>query len=458
VKLIDKNEGYVAAAGLSIFGRYDKKMENKDNIYDKIKDLILSYCNKSLYCYARGISEQHGFRELKHNKSITRDMLRRKNYNDLTKEMVLYIDSGGFQCALGYIKKSQLDLYIDTYCEFLIENCEHYDWAFSLDMPPFDNLFLDADDMFKINIDSYIRLFGNLPQHVREKLIFVKHFRTPSQYDVWNRIINNKEVMSGFESNYWSVGGIVANLTGEHFIPYISYCIPFSEIFKWCLENDRKEVTIHILGGCSYRDIMYYIFAKRYAELKLGLVVHFTYDSTSLARQVLLGRYVYIINENGRMGKCSFKSDQLKDKVQGMTVNDWIYKCMRDVCEYADIDIEMPKNIYGEKNLNPVAEMLVVTYQVHLFKKMSDIYEKIAYSMTLEEMENQDYFDSKIIDVLFGINDHRYSRKFRSKTNNFHRSVMYLATGDKENNRKVINYYMAKDELKFINDVSVDTF
>ena len=459
--MILKNDGYVSAGGYTIFGQSGKLLvePNGQEKYNTAEELLFHFCNKALISFGEGLGKESKFNPINHVERTFQKLTKARERNSITKKLELYLDSGGFQCAMGYLTKNQLKQFADCYFEFCRDHHDLFDWAFSLDLPPADYLFDGNDEMFEYNKYAYGRLFGELDEQTRKKILFVKHFRTPSQFNVWNRLIDDDVIFKGFNSNYWSIGGIVASLSGESTIPYVTYSLPFAEILTWCREHNKKEVALHILGGCAYRDLFFYALTKRVVKLKMDMNLEITYDSSGLAKQILLGRFINTIEDDGRIDKMSFMSNELDNMwKKGQTVQQHLFSIFEEMFEYTKVKLLLPDKIYGPDKLDYYAETLLLIYQLYTFKKLKDDFEKFAETMELEDFENEERFNQRVIPILLKINNHKISAKFKNKTNNFFISLKYLMEGDRIKNKKYIEYYMSKDEIKFKNGIKIETF
>lgn len=448
--------GYVGVGMGQIFSTNEKRL--KDCF--EYKDLVSVLSNKVLFSFGSGLSKKTvKFNKDKYLKAISSQIKQLKEKSKTSKEMTLYIDSGGFQCACGYIPKNQLKDFVDIYAQFLVNEIDNYDYAFSLDLPPSDYLFDDWDEMYEFNKYSYYKLFVDLPENVRKKIILVKHFRTPSQLNVWHRLLEDENIIKGFNSNYWSIGGIVASSSGDQTIPYITYSIPISDIVEYSLKHNKTQVNLHILGGCAYRDLFYYSLVKKYIKIKTNIDFEFTYDSSGIIKQIILGRYINPITEDGLIQKIFFTSDKMDYKINGKRTEDIVLDEMRKMLKYAKIEnVEIPDKIYLNGKLHPVLEALLTTYQLYTFKKLKNFFDSFCDTLTEEDFDNEDIFKSKTYDILRKINGLKVTTKFKNKTNNLHRSILYVIQGNKEKNIKLIDYYTTKDEIKFGPKVAVDTF
>jgi len=451
--------GYVAAGGFSIYSSILKKIGNEPEKIGVVEKLIMNSSNRVLHSFGSNLNKKKKFNSSNYVETFVNGLNALKDKNSVTKKLKVYIDSGGFQCAMGYLTKNEMKSFVDCYYDFLNNNSTLYDYAFSLDLPPADSLYNSWDDMYDYNYYSYKKLFVESSDEVRKKLLFVKQFRTPSQYYVWNKILNDKDIINSFTSNYWSIGGIVANLGGESAIPYITYCIPFSDIFQWCKNNGKTNIAIHILGGCSYRDLFFYSLVKRYMKLKYNFEVNFTYDSSGLIKQILMGRFINIITEDNTILKLSFLSRLINEKIGShKTVKETLMDSFTRMFNYYNITPLLPDSIYKGDKLNPYAELLLTIYQLFIFDYLKNDYDSFVNNMSLDQFEHEDTFNSIIYDKLLKINGGKLSIKYKNKANNFYRSIQHLNIYDSNKNKELIDHYMAKDEIKFGIGQEMETF
>jgi len=448
--------GYVMVGGGNLFiSNYEKFNDDEKNEYIK---MLKKLTTKTLYSFGSGLSKKtKSVDSDKYCNSMVNTIKKIRSKNKTIGDLItLYIDSGGYQCACGYIPKNEINNFVDSYAQYLEKEYETYDYAFSLDLPPFDNLFTSPDEMYEFNKYSYDKLFS-LPEHVRKKILLVKHFRTPSQLKVWYKLITD-ELLEKFNSDYWAIGGIVASLSGEQGIPYITYSIPLSDIIRHTIQMKRNKINLHVLGGCAYRDIFFYALISRYLKLKKNIDLKFTYDSSGVIRQILLGRFINPIDDEYNIGMLSFKSELMEKKINGMTTNELVRYEIQKMLDWCDVKIEIPKNVYEGDNLEPKMEALLTTYQLYTFTYLKYIFENFVNTITLEEFENEDKFLDKVMPMLYKINRQKYTRKFKNKTYNLHRSILHCLYGTKEKNIQLIEHYTTKDEIKFNDGIVYDTF
>ena len=236
------------------------------------------------------------------------DNMRGKEY---LKDCEIVIDSGAFSLQVGYFDKSEIIPFIDLYNnEFLVKNYEKFKYAFLFDVAPgavecpFDS-FEELRDMadYSYNISS------KLPQEVRDKCLYVHHFRTPKINNIYKDLLNKY----GEKFNNFATGGLVSFSRAGKIPPYIMYIVPLLRVLDHVLERGIKSFRFHVLGGSEWKEILGHKFLERHIKEVFDVDVQITYDSSTLFKTLCMGRYTFFPDhKQKRLSKLSIRS-ALKD-------------------------------------------------------------------------------------------------------------------------------------------------
>jgi len=249
--------GFETIAG--ILDRFIKGPEYNNNFTrSDINRFFSNTCNKFLHSYGQYFREARKYNKYSKKESELFVKCRSFGFFD---DSEFFVDSGGFQISVGILDKVKTDLLFNMYYEFLTEYIDSYNRAFILDVPPGPNckVFSDFDDVYKMNYESYTKA-ANLPSNVRDKIIYVHHFRTPKLWEIYSKILHTDGLFKYF--NYHATGGIVANQSSDMDIPCIIYVIPLIPLVNEVLKNKRTTLHFHILGGSNFREILFYELFK----------------------------------------------------------------------------------------------------------------------------------------------------------------------------------------------------
>lgn len=463
---------YVIAGGfkfISILKRSINEIKEEENIDIDIKN-IEKFCqqnfSKVLYTFASNIVDER-IDDIRNPKKYCRSVsnLLQKSKSLNISNMEKYLDSGGFQISMGHIRKDYIDKFLDTYYNFLNEYTDTFDYAFSLDIPPNETIFNSFDEIKSVNRKSYEKLYYNLSKDVLDKLIYVYHFRTPKINEMWYDITFGKDgIFNNFDIRNWSVGGIVTNAKSDTVMRYVMYALPLTIILKKLIERNVKKFNFHVLGACTYKDILFYSLVEKLIKDKFDIEINITFDSTGLFKQLLIGRFL------------DFKEDGDFNIHKVFVSTKDLYKNNKSYKNYKNIDIcflifdmisekfNMPKlnykSIYNEETgtFYRTAGIYLCMYMLHFYYQLQNdcknLTEDVLYP--LYKINKKD-FDEKIKGILLNLNRNTLSKRIENKLVSFSKSLELIENLDEKYITNIINKYLDKDE--FINLVrKIPTF
>ena len=201
--------------------------------------------------------------------------------NPMFKNMITYIDSGGFQIANGAVDPKDIPRFTDYYIE-LIKN--HGDFVFTMDVPPTEDPHESYDEVYKKNKYTYDRLAG-LDDNIMDKLLCVYHFRTTKIYETWNRLFEEGDYFNKFK--IWSVGVLVGFGTLASRAGIVPYIIPIAKLIKTTKDRGLKQVYIHILGSTAPNDMLLYILLKKLIKDTMDIDLYMTFDSSKIYKGII---------------------------------------------------------------------------------------------------------------------------------------------------------------------------
>ena len=363
-------------------------------------------------------------------------------------------DSGGFQISIGRLTRKESDLLYNMYYEWLEEYHDVYDKAFILDIPPGPGceIFHNFEDVYKLNLESYKRA-QKLPDHIRKKIIYVHHFRTPALWDIYTRILREEDMFNSFE--YHGTGGIVANMASDMSIPCIIYILPLIPLINEAKRNNRNYLNFHILGGANFRDVFFYELFKQVIKDKHNIDLNITYDSSGLYKQVMVGRFIYVKDDTGSIKKMNIKSDNLRCNLNSRmrcTVRDLMQVGFNDVADKWNFKRISIDDVYDTSR-----DTFYEDVKVYLMLYTLDFYAQVQYDMkdaakelyTLYSNGYLQEFNIQCANITRSLNQGKLTKKQIAKSAIVTRSLDILSSLDENYCKNVITKFLSKDE--FIN-------
>lgn len=367
----------------------------------------------------------------------------------------LIADSGGYQISIGRLSRRESMLLYDMYYEWLEEYHQVYNKAFILDIPPGPGceIFHNFEDVYKLNLESYQRA-ANLPDHVRDKIIYIHHFRTPKLWDIYTKILREEDMFDKFQ--YHGTGGIVANMASDMTIPCIIYILPLIPLINEAISHGKDHLNFHILGGANFRDVLFYEMFRITIEKNHNIKLNITYDSSGIYKQVMHARFMYVEDELKNIRKMNIKSDNLQHKfLPRLTVEDTTQKIFDKFADKWNF-----KRISVDGLYDPARNTFWEDVKVYAILYTLDIYSTIQQSMRefaekvypiYESGDRQEFYHEcfKITRVL---NQGNLTKKQSIKAHSIPRSLDVLAKLDEDYCYYLINEFLSKDEFKELDE------
>ena len=378
---------------------------------------------------------------------------------------VFIVDSGGFQASIGSINKKETDILYDIYYnDFLINHKDVYDRAFVLDIPPGPgcNIFSTFDDVYEMNHKSYIKA-ASLPNDVREKMVYIHHFRTPKLWEIYTKIMDENDLFDKFK--YHATGGIVANMASDVSIPCIIYIVPLIPLLARAKKYGRKKLYFHILGGAQYRDVFFYELFKIHVMKIHGIELEITYDSSGIFKGLMQARELPVLLD-GKLTRLDLRTTALDGKQMGLDDDRKVIEIYRstlnELCKFGFKEISLDK-VYSEETGTFLYDVMSYTmlYMLYIYSKAEDYLKSMAseiyklYDPKIEDDEELVPFNQRIHEVIRNMNEGKVTKKASSKSNSVATSLKMLTDLNEEFCKHIVTKYLQKDEFK---DLQPDKF
>jgi hypothetical protein len=449
--------GFVLAAFDTLCKITDRFMKNMRGRWDdnftreQMSEFFSNICTGYLYSYGEDFANRKKFE--KYNAGRYR-IFRKCRETGLFDDAAFIADSGGFQISMGRLTLRESEIMMKLYYDFLREYHSILDRAFILDVPPGPGckIFNCFSDIRRYNLQTYLEA-RDFPDELRNKIIYIHHFRTPKLWEIYTEILREYEMFPHFQ--YFGTGGVVANLQGDMVIPCIIYILPLIPLLNECKKYGRTELNFHVLGGANYRDIFFYQLFRRVIYDAHGITVNFTYDSTAPFKQVMFARYLHVENDIGSIIKMEFKSHLINSRFYGnVRVKDQIQMAVDHLSEEIGIKKINVEDIYDE-NTETLHEDVKVYTMLYILNKFSNVEEMInefldsVYPHYVEG--NYDAFYEEVGPMMIKLNQGKMSKKERTKTASLITSLEMLKNLDEEKCEYIVNKFLSKDEFTELN-------
>ncbi len=438
----------------SILDNFINKHSSGEFFTDKeLKIFVDNSINRFLYSFGNGLSYKTKKISKNHTDKIVREIDKMKSV-PFMEDGIIYIDSGGFQVAMGAIGAKDMPQFIETYHNFLETYSEKFDHAFSLDLPPgpgtASEIFESYAQIEELNRLSYRRT-ANLPQSVKDKMIYIHHFRTPSLYKTWSKFLWDEDLADGFIN--FATGGIVASMSTDMTIPIIIYTIPLSEIVKYALSKNLKAFNFHVLGGANFLDVFYHKLFSYHIKKVHNIDVKITYDSSAIFKALAIGRFIPVFNNDGNLIKMDLRSKNIHLRFDNTcTIEEKVYELLNEIAEiygFAKLNaVDHP--IYDEERgtFSRCIHMYLICYYLHIYRHLEIDSEKFVEEIypSFENNKIQD-FDDRCYKYAQKLNQGKITKKQKSKISSLYRSLKILTNLDRDYNEFLINKFMAADDI-----------
>ena len=454
--MIEKQSGYVLAGFETINGIFKNFMNNTKGRWDEqftveqLNNFLSKKCYGYLHSYGQNFPDKKNIKN--HNKDEAMHFIRAREFGIL-KDALLKVDSGGFQIAVGRLSRKQAKSLFELYYEFLEEYVDVYDRAFILDIPPGEScrVLKDFDDLYDWNYRSYTKA-AELPDNVREKIIYIHHFRSPRLWDVSHKILKESDLYERF--NHFGTGGIVASMRGDINIPCIIYVIPLVTILNETIKHNRNYLDFHVLGGSSFRDVFFYELFKILIKKKHNIDLNITYDSAGLYKAGMMARYIHVV-EGNQIKKLDIRTNALENRfLTSINHQKKFFDALNDMAIRNGFKTLNENEIYGESTFHEEVKVYMMLYCLELYETVQLLLKEKAIEIyKLYEEGNFEEFNIQSELITRNINEGKITRKQRAKSNSIIKSLDLLTDLDEDYCLHVVKRCLARDEfVNLIND------
>jgi len=444
---------YVLAFTSNLIAALETTRKLGSNLDDAV-NFVKYIAPRNLCCFGAGFSKKKKVKSLaKYTEKIIKQhkLKDRKPYRE---NMVMYIDSGGFQCGMGYVPREMLDEYIDIYAKFLDNYKDLYDYAFTLDVPPNDVIYNSIHEVKETNLFT----IGTLPERVSEdvaknKLLFVYHFSSPRIWNSWQDIVASN---ANKYSTYWSAGGVARYKSQQktNCWLYTAPILQFLSIMKDYANTDQ-QLQFHLLGDFTTLAVLFSKIIPEYVRRRFNLNLSITYDATSICVGNLRFRYLskfdgeYWHNVDVSRGHKHQYNNYFK------TSNDKAF--LNELQEFAE-EIGFPKIPHDsiddpdKDNFWTEVGHYLILYQIYQYYKL----EMFSYELAPQIVDmifdgKEDEAVKKISDVLIKLNGGKMTDYLKSRQSFLLNTIKYMDSLDDQYVQTTTNYIIGqlKDPFHF---------
>lgn len=461
---------FICAALPSVYNHTNTALKSHPDYinHENLNRAFLDNCNK--YLSSVGVNLQADKR-LKDNYMDETYLKMLNKFEDagFLKNIELTLDSAGYQFQTGYFNKEDTYKWIKIYHKFLTEQVDKYSYSFSFDpVPgPVDTILDNYKEMEKFNIHS-LKKANELPQHVRDKMLYIHHFRTPKIRKLYNKMMHDEKLANGFTN--FATGGLVSFAANSKSpFPVTMYIVPLIDLILHAQERGLTKFRFHVLGGSEWKDILVHKFFEKHIKTVHGIDIEITYDSSSVFKAMALGRYMFVPDENSRrIYKMNFHSKYLNTLWlrKNRTVNDQLHYMLNNLArdyDLKELDIQLDP-IYHLENPNDKVERLSKIHYVYLIllvlktfrladKWSKEIVDELYPIYQNGEPEN---FNFKINQAMINFNNGKVSRNTNYRTATVYNSLKMLETLDQDKADYLVKFFFSKDEC--FTDIKTCTF
>lgn len=450
------NSGYVLAGFEVLASILDNFMLGKkgrwnDNFTrNQISSFLSQTCFGFLHSYGQNFGNKKKFN--KHNQKEAELFLKCKDMH-LFDNCTLIADSGGFQISIGRLTRQESDLLMKMYYEWLEQYHYVLNRAFILDVPPGPGceIFHNFEDVYNLNLQSYLKA-NSLPKEVKEKIIYIHHFRTPKLWEIYTKILRENNLFKEFQ--YHGTGGIVANMSGDMAIPCIIYVLPLVPLLNECKKNNRDYLNFHVLGGSNYRDLLFYSLFKKVVFDKHKIKLNMTYDSSGIYKQVMHARFLHARDVYGHMCKLNIKTSNLYNRfsVQYTTI-DMYEKILNEFAEqFGFKPLSLKEGVYDPEtgtffeDIKVYSILYTLNNYVLLENELGELSDRIY---NLYKSGDEKEFNNECLEATRILNQGALTKKQVTKSHSISKSLDMLSDLDEEYCKYLVDKFLSKDE--FIN-------
>lgn len=378
-------------------------------------------------------------------------LLKKMRNKEYMKNTEIIIDSGGFSIQQGYFKNEDIPHFIDLYHDFLNEQYELFNYAFTLDLSAgFESCpFKTWKELEELNIRSY-GLSVNLPQEIRDKILYIHHFRTPKLFKIYKKMFFELDYAKHFKN--FATGGLVSLSNTKNIPPCVMYVVPLTHIIHHVKNNNIKKFRFHVLGETEFKSIFEHCFLEKHIKKIHGLDIEITYDSSTIFKVLGMGRYTYVLDEFNKINKMTLRSDSLEMVWKGKgIIKDLFYDIINKSIEGYDIKKLDPilNPLYTNEKMNKIIYTYGIFQMFNLFNTFQILCRKLVDEI-YPYYENKEFykFNEEINKYMIKFNGNKISKKVEYRINNIQNSLELLENLDLDYVDYIVDNYMVTEEFQ----------
>ena len=412
---------FLTSAGIYI--REDKKVDERViNVYVKLLDRILS-----------------------------------KKY---LQDCEIYVDSGGYQIQCGMVEREEIPTFIDLYYNnFLENNHQKISYAFTLDLAPGYKAcpYHSWEDLKELNIESYSRA-ANLPKEIKDKMIFINHFRTPKLRKIYKELFDT--FATGF--SHFGTGGLVSMSSIKNPPPCVMYTVPLMDVIDHAVKNNLKNVTFHALGETEFKSMFTHCFFEKHVKEKFGIDLKITYDSSSIFKSLGMGRFTYHLDPSDlTIWKVDLRSDYCDNIYRNSPLSnaDVFYNEVNDAVVPHGMKTVGTKNdllYYDDGKFNNLFYAYGIFQMFNTFKQVQSLCYKIVDKLYPLYVADDDIsFNQYVESWMLKFNNGKSSKKVYNRANSIYNSLKMLDNMDFDYCDFLVEHHMSCEENDDIPDTHI---
>jgi hypothetical protein len=379
---------------------------------------------------------------------------------DYLKNCEFIIDSAGFQIQTGQLKKEDTSPFIELYHTFLEKNYERFKYAFTLDIAPgaTDSVYDSWEELEHYNRVSYTRS-AMLPEEVRRKMLYIHHFRTPKINDIYKRLLFEEGLGDNFYN--FATGGLVSFSKSSQKFPCVLYIVPLIHLLTRAKQRGLEKFRFHVLGASEFKDILFHKFVEYHIKKVHNIDVEITYDSSTLFKVLMLGRYIYVLDDN-KIWKMTLRENLLHNqwRQKGSIEEVW-YNLLGNISrDYGFKILDSNSDPIYQDN---IITRIMYTYGIFQTLQLFSLVDNLSVDMVkglyeLYESGQINVFDNKIESAMMDFNCGKVSKRIETRTVSIYNSLKALEELDLDYCDYLVNTYMAADECHKLSGGSITCF
>jgi len=400
-----------------------------------------------LHCFGTNFSGRKNFNKFINKEKRTLEYCRNIGFYGNSN---FVLDSGGYQSSIGVFDKRETNILYDLYYQFLIDNENLYSQAFILDLPPGPGcgLFKSFKEVYELNSKSYIKA-SQLPKIIRDKIIYIQHFRTPKLWDIYMKILDENDLFDKF--NFHATGGIVTGSATDLIIPCIIYVIPLIPLLNRAKKIGRKFLNFHVLGGSGFRDILFYELFKIHVLEIHRIKLEITYDSSNIFKAFMIGRFINIVKDDS-VFKTNIRSSNLnmRHKNSNMKIINFYREALNNFSDENNFRRINLDTIYSQETgtFHEDVRLYSMLYILNNYSKMESILSRKATKIyQLYEAGEIAKFNNEIENLTRKLNSEKITKKQKVKSSCVAKSLDMLTNLDEKYCKYLIDKFLMRDEF-----------